>query len=119
MKIQGTQTLDETIVGHLGGELNRELNKMLLRKYHEEFTGTRADTKYSNVPLANFAYVMLKKEGINVHTPAELVRDWKLIPDGNLHYFDSCGVAVYPNKDKNEDHRQKILNLIEMTYTQK
>ena len=102
------------IVGYLGGDLNQELNQELLAKY-QEVTGLKNTN--SNVPLANFAYNFLKERGINVHTPAELIRDWNTMPQGNQFYFDSCGVALYPNEGANEQHRQRVLGIIGETST--
>ncbi len=97
------------VVGHLNGDLNQELNRELLAKY-QEVTGLKNTN--SNVPLVCFAYNFLKERGINVHTPAELIRDWDALPQGSSHYFDSCGVALYPNDGVNEDHRQRVLGIL-------
>jgi hypothetical protein len=111
-KIEGN-TKGNIKVGHLGGDRNTELNQMLLAKYKEQ---TGLTNIYSNTPLSNFINVYAKNNNINinVHTPAELVRDWKTMPNGNNFYFDSCGVAVYPNKGLNEQHRKRVLNILKL-----
>ena len=55
-----------------------ELGELVVRKYHEEFDGTRADfnpklsagetIKHSNTPFNNFANVLLRKEKGNIHS---------------------------------------------------
>jgi len=111
--IQGNQRKNR-VIGHLNGDLNQVLNQELLAKFKEQ---VGLNNKNSNVPLANFAYNFLKERGINVHTPAELVRDWDIMPNESQFYFDSCGVAVYQRKGSNEQHRQRVLGIIGRTST--
>ena len=119
--IQGNTTKNGLIVGNLQGELA----DLVVRKYHEEFRGTRADfdtsvkegefLRHSNTIFNNFANVLLRQElGDSTHvlTAEEFVQHWDNIPDKSSTYADTCGIAIFPNKGPNEEHRQRVFGII-------
>ena len=120
-KIQGNTTKEGLVMGNLQGELA----DFVVRKYHEEFKGTKADfdtklnegevLKHSNTIFNNFANVLLRQKTGNttrVLTGEDVVQHWDSLPDRSSTYADTCGVAVFPNKGLNEDHRQTVLGIV-------
>jgi hypothetical protein len=121
LKIQRNTTKDNKIIGNLQGELA----DFVVRQYHEEFKGTNADfnktmgegevLKHSNTIFNNFANILLRQETGNttkVLTGEDVVQHWDSLPNRDSTYADTCGVAVYPNKGANEEHRQRVLDII-------
>ena len=106
--------------------LQGKLAELVVRKYHKEFKGTRAEfngtivegevLKYSNTIFNNFANVLLRQEtGDTTHvlTGEDVIQYWDEIPDKCSTYADICGLVIFPNAGENEVHRQRVLGILD------